>query len=96
MIRQITVWPSRKNPYLCFFWALMHQQHTLASLHLWVDGLRRSRRLRRSRCLRISIPVLLLSLFGANRLLFFGAARDAAVCSRFFSFFNLARSRARA
>ena len=66
------------------------------SLHLWVDGLRRSRRLRRSRCLRISIPVLLLSLFGANRLLFFGAARDAAVCSRFFSFFNLARSRARA
>jgi hypothetical protein len=38
VIRQITVWPSRKNPYLCFFWALMHQQHTLASLHLWVEA----------------------------------------------------------
>ena len=38
MIRQITVWPSRKNPDLCFFWALMHQQHTLASLHLWAEA----------------------------------------------------------
>jgi len=38
LVRMFTVWPSTKYPLTPFMWVLLHQQHTLAPLHLWVEA----------------------------------------------------------
>jgi hypothetical protein len=38
VIRRLTRVPTLRNPQLLFFWMLMHEQHTLAPAHLWLEA----------------------------------------------------------